>query len=511
MIEKCVFKPFDGEEGCTSVIDIAEDNLDLILKPNLEELMDALKDKMNDDGIVVFNGYAQFFNTEDESCSEDQNWILLNLLGQEGLTLTIDRRKRFNELVVKINNIIEEVVEETRKDSSVKYKVGFSNWDVWPSEAVPGQFCDPSSSGHYPDSNQPDLQFFKPDTYVDEDTRDELKRRSDGNDWAKYKEVVEEVRRRNMEDDLYNSLLYKSQNPQAEAKHKLDRRAPSPPKCPGDTDDDIQPPSIGLPDFIGKNFHPNELGHYTIASFALQTMIDIRAEVLEVEPPSCEPVDKFTCWQGTGSKAYTGEPLLNDNYESFCDDVESPSGELGWSSKETYFSDTPDEFELKITLADNSEDFDRDVCKDSFNRIINGCDGNDEDNPMDWKFGGEWVRGKYTYQVNPQRDNRPWPVIQEPGGRCEGWYHGVWSSYEIEGYGFSGYDFGQYSLLPAAKDCVGGGITSWEFKYYDEPTEDDYEWMATFSTPIWVRARCFDNNKVQFDAEGFTNGCEGND
>lgn len=60
MIEKCVFRPFDGEDACTDVISIAEDNLDKILKPNLEQLLDALEDKMNDDSIVVFNGYAQF-------------------------------------------------------------------------------------------------------------------------------------------------------------------------------------------------------------------------------------------------------------------------------------------------------------------------------------------------------------------------------------------------------------------------------------------------------------------
>ena len=64
MIEKCVFRPFDGEDACTDVISIAKDNLDKILKPNLEQLLDALEDKMNDDSIVVFNGYAQFVSAD---------------------------------------------------------------------------------------------------------------------------------------------------------------------------------------------------------------------------------------------------------------------------------------------------------------------------------------------------------------------------------------------------------------------------------------------------------------
>src|SRR5690348_14279576 len=111
-------------------------------------------------------------------------------------------------------------------------------------------------------------------------------------------------------------------------------------------------------------------------------MIDIRAEVLEVEPPSCEPVDKFTCCQGTGSKAYTSRPLLNDNYEDFYDDVGPPH--LWLSSKKTYYSDTPDEFVFEIKLAtDNSDDFGRDACKECLSVIINGCDDNCEDNSMD--------------------------------------------------------------------------------------------------------------------------------
>ncbi|OBT82754.1 hypothetical protein VE02_09111 [Pseudogymnoascus sp. 03VT05] len=208
---------------------------------------------------------------------------------------------------------------------------------------------------------------------------------------------------------------------------------------------------------------------------------------------------------------YAGGSRLNDNYEDFCDAVTRPTGENGWSYKKSYDEDTPDETESRISLADTSTNFDQNECKESLSRIINGCDGNDDKNPMDWKFGGEWMRGDYTYQVNPKRGNRPWPVIQKAGGSCKGWYHGVYSSYEIDGYGFSDNDYGQDTILPNAKSSVGGGITSWKFGYYDEPTDEGYEWKASFSTPIWVRSRCFKNNKVVFAAGGFTDGCGGND
>lgn len=150
MITECVFRSFDGEQACDDVVTIAQNNLDKILKTNLEQLLDALNDKMADNGIVIFNSYAQFFNIENEDCSTKQDWTLLNLLGQTPLTLTIDRRKSFNNLVVQINDVIKSVVDGA-KDKSYKYKIGFSNWDSWASQGVAGQFCDPSSSGEYPD------------------------------------------------------------------------------------------------------------------------------------------------------------------------------------------------------------------------------------------------------------------------------------------------------------------------------------------------------------------------
>ncbi|AEO68674.1 uncharacterized protein THITE_2053289 [Thermothielavioides terrestris NRRL 8126] len=505
--------------ACNDVISIAEKNLDNILPGNLKQLLDALNDKMNDNSIVVFNGYAQFFNTENEDCATKQDWTLFNLLAQSGLKLTVERRKKFNSLVVKINSVIKKVVDDAKKNKKYKYKIGFSDWDSWPSQGVAGQFCDPSSTGEYPDPKQPDLQFFKPDTRIG--ANGELKKRRREALYATYDnetiwqhELTEAERRRRSLDEIYKSLLYHSVNPQAEARHMLDRRNPLPPKCPGDTDAEIQPPSIGLPNDIAKNFHPNELGHYTIASWALQTMIDLRAEVLGVKPPECVPVDKFTCWQETGSQKYSNEPFLNAQKDDFCDGVEEGDRVNGWSYAQSYGEGTPDETEFKVTLGKSgagSDAFSKAECKDSIDRIINGCDGNDPENPMDWKFGGEWQRGRFTYQVNPSRTNRPWPVPTAPSGSCKGWWHGVWSSYVIRGKGWATNDFGRKALEPSARSCIGGGLTLWRFKYFDEPDDDGNEWQADFNTPIWVRARCFKNNKVQFEAGGFTDGCGGND
>lgn len=54
-------------------------------------------------------------------------------------------------------------------------------------------------------------------------------------------------------------------------------------------------------------------------------------------------------------------------------------------------------------------------------------------------------------------------------------------------------------------------MTAWNFNYFDAPDGEGNEWEATFNTPVFVNARCFQNNKVAFGAGGFTHGCHGND
>ena len=532
MIKKCVMLPYEGEDTCNAVIDKAQENIDTILKPNLKEILQALDSKMATDAVVVYNGYARFFNTENEACADDQSWGMSRLLPKywfrSGLKLTIERRERFNDLVLNINQAIREVIEDVSQE--VDYTIGFSSWDLWPSEGVKGQMCDPASTGQYPDPKQPDLQFFKLDTEVVPLIHDELKRREENELEAMLPDVENRI-----DKSIYESLLWKSADPGAEALHKLDRRAPSPPNCPGDSDWVDPTLGLGLPDSFGKLFHPNELGHKTVASFAVAKAIDLRAKVLGLEPETCEITDEFKCWQAEGRTGYATPDQLNESYEDFCDDVDQPDNTVGWKWEKTYRHDTPDEHTLLLQLSDEVADFNKEECLESFDRIINGCDGNDPDNPMNWKFGGMWRRGEYSYEVNIKRDNRPWPVIQEPYGSCNGdWIlFELHSSYDIRGAlflllsffyyfphpltaassgaGWSSWDFGEETIVPSIKGCLGLGITGWEFEYFDEPDEDKMEWAVSFNTPVWVRARCFDNNKVAFASGGFTDGCSGSD
>lgn len=432
-----------------------------------------------------------------------QNWAFPKLiLGT--LPLTIDRRKKFNTLVININKAISEVVDEITKEKKVKYKIGTAGWDPWPQEGVKGQYCDPSSTGKYADEKQPDLQFFKPNTHVEPVIHDELRKRQI---LEQEREMLEAIERST---NIYDSLLYHSENPPAGALHRLNPRAPAPPGCPGDNKPDFTL-GLGLADSFGKFFHPNELGHETITAFALETMIDQRAEVLGVAEPACEWKDEFKCWSKDGRKGYAGEGIMNKNYKTFCDEVKPPDNTVGWKFEKSYNEGTPDEHSFLIQLSSKASKFDKDECLRAFDGIVNGCDKDDPNNPMKWKFGGQYVQGEYSYEINIKRDNRPWPPITATHGSCEGWYKVFFSAYKLKGAGWSTWDKGDETIKPKMKDCLGLGITKWDFKYFDAPDKDGMEWQLNFNTPIWVKARCFANNKVAIGAGGHTGGCKGND
>jgi hypothetical protein len=199
--------------------------------------------------------------------------------------------------------------------------------------------------------------------------------------------------------------------------------------------------------------------------------MDLRAKQLGVDAPTCAMADKFTCWQKTGRRAYASADRMNENYKTFCDkDMQvKKTGDSGYIGSVTYRAGTPDEHVFAVQLSEayylgTAQDQIRRDCKEAMDRVISSCDGNDDANPMNWKFGGQWIKGSNTWEVTATGKNRPWPVIQTIDGKCEGWYHGVWSRYGMCGRGWSSYDYGQQTLLPNINHCA-GQPSLWKFDY----------------------------------------------
>ena len=272
MIADCIMLPYLKTSACETVIAKAQDNAKNIITDNIYQILEALNEKMNDDGIVVVNSYAQFFDTQRDNCDR-QSWDVLWFLplGASYRALTIERRHVFNQLVLDINQAIRDAVNKAAESDDIKYKVGYADWDVWVSSVVDARMCSPSSNGDYPDANQPDMHFIKPDTHpwgewTDEFERSELRKRDMGleemlnltrlsnSEKRRLNRVktMMEARDRNLERTIYDSILYKSPAPGAAVRHRLDSRAPAPPDCPGDGGFDWTL-GMGMPDIVGQN------------------------------------------------------------------------------------------------------------------------------------------------------------------------------------------------------------------------------------------------------------------
>ncbi|KAE8375115.1 SGNH hydrolase-type esterase domain-containing protein [Aspergillus bertholletiae] len=509
VLKDCIFVAYN-EQKCESAITRAKTKAAYVLEPALEKILVELDRHMKPNtGVVVFASYAQFFHaleTTSDECAKHNNWAF-PAIGGPFQTLKVDRerRRQYDELVQITNAGIEKTIAEM-KARGIKYRLRFANWDDWASDPeVSGQFCWPGSSGLYPDPNQPNLQFFKPETKK-KVVHDEIKKRDDAN------QLQSEDHSGVNGSFYYHSLHDTSPNPATEVIHSL--HGGDPIQYAGcEAAHDKRSWGSGLPDRYGKFFHPNEQGHLTIASLVLHKVIAARASVLDEAHPICNDEDRdyFQCRENRGGplSRYVQSHLLDQTYKTYCEEVNPPKDEPSWKNERVFYKGTPEEHKYSISLLKGATQFNRQECITSFLRIIHGCDVGRPENPLSLKHGGIWKKGRYLYMLKAGHIRRPWPVAR-PGGTCEGWKKPLWARYTIRGRLWADLDHGQ-ALRSSAKSCIGGGLTSWEFKYFDRPDQNDMEWEAQFSTPIWVLKRCFQNNKVFLNIGAPRIGCEGND
>lgn len=438
--------------------------------------------------------YAQYFNTENEDCAEKHDWSLVNFVGQKALPLTVERREKFNKLVRNINNAIKEVVDEYKSSTKIGYRITTADWDVWPRQAVVGQFCVPGTGRNYPDESQPELHFFRPGLGSKEPgEHDNFKRRAFMSLGA-----VNETGAEQFEAEVYNSMFYSSANPAAEAISILRGRAAFPAHCPGD---DSILYGLGLPDRWGKWFHPNELGHRTIASFVLEAIFAERAELLGVANEACSKKYQLDCYdrEDTGSQYVTAD-TMDRTYKVYCDEVDL----RGDSDERVFYDNTPDGHRYRIYRSDSSSEFSVEKCKSAFKKLVHGCWSG---SPMNWKMGGSYAEGGFIYIVRPRGNKRPWPMIEKPDGECFAYIGSNEAIYTLRGVGWASWDRGRETLYKAISRCTGTDIENnqWRWEYFDD-LQDGMEWQVTF-TLDQGNFYCFYNEQVQAEVGAFTHGC----
>jgi hypothetical protein len=264
--------------------------------------------------------------------------------------------------------------------------------------------------------------------------------------------------------------------------------------------------AVALPDEILRNFHPTELGTLMQAQAALDSVAlhkakadgtnnEEHATACEWKPPAKpveRPKDTLECANNvSGSQAarYLSRDSMIKSLEEFCKNIDGTKQ----MEQKDYHTDTYDGVQFQFWTP--GAPIDNDKCRSKFATIVDGCVPR-PDNPMNWKYGGYLESEGFTFQINPWGKrtmnrhvgdkNAP---LQKPIAKCDSFYQAIRDEFWIYGAGFLDQDFGA-ELLKQMRSCVGGGVTDWDFKYYDEPDKDGYHWRAFGHTPIWQK-NCF--------------------
>jgi len=150
----------------------------------------------------------------------------------------------------------------------------------------------------------------------------------------------------------------------------------------------------------------------------------------EIDSLQCE--GKAT--DGTRLESHVGVARLVKSHKDFCRIFKIPPSTINWNVRQTFLRGTPEERDLIIQLYNSAGSIDRSFCRESFNRIIHSCDGNDAANPLNFKFGGRWNRGNYEFRIKSSWIWRR-PLATRTAGICNSHYKGGDSRYYTSGRG----------------------------------------------------------------------------
>ncbi len=178
-------------------------------------------------------------------------------------------------------------------------------WDAW-GPLTGGWFCEPGASPRPDDPSNSNVMFYKLDTSppsFEQYYTNPIKAR--GNVSEHPEEPFAEAA----------ALGAGSEEEEVGPWELVHRRGITAPNCPhGFVQNAV---SWALDDDIGKIFHPNELGHEVIASFAMDQVRKARADILGIYGPGCA-ADQFTCASTTGTTAYATGGNVFGNAQDFC-------------------------------------------------------------------------------------------------------------------------------------------------------------------------------------------------
>lgn len=123
VLNSCIFQLFKGLDCDSHILSVHAKIAGEEFHSNLQKLLQKALAKTTNDGLLVWTGYVTFFNIDDDSTEDGSgcdtiSWaglakfMALLRINQTKHFLTIEHRKKLNDLVLRCNAAIREVIEE---------------------------------------------------------------------------------------------------------------------------------------------------------------------------------------------------------------------------------------------------------------------------------------------------------------------------------------------------------------------------------------------------------------
>jgi hypothetical protein len=220
-------------------------------------------------------------------------------------------------------------------------------------------------------------------------------------------------------------------------------------------------------------------------------------------PPPLPPELVMTCNGVVTSKCVSREGLANNIQNEFRPEAikqggpDVNSGSIGC----VYNPDTIEKVSIYLDIPSGSPIPTLDECKAHFLDLVDNCDGNDPNSPVNYKAGGHITLGTHHYHITPE-------ILRQPAsagikGSCDNTWHLLFNEYAVWGHGRESANNGE-DLKQQAKGCALLPET-WSFAY--GLGDDGREWTAKLRTGA-LQKKCISHAmKTVSGVESF--GCGG--
>jgi hypothetical protein len=202
----------------------------------------------------------------------------------------------------------------------------------------------------------------------------------------------------------------------------------------------------------------------------------------------------------TGARYLTRKTLHDVLEEQFCTETSLQHlTDHKTSIMETYNQGTPEEVAIMIDWK-NKPDFRpniHDCLRFLHDMVMDGCNGNDPENPMNWKGGGLLQVDDVTYGIDPL-SLRP-PAPEEPRGGCTVTHHEYYHHLLIWGAGWASSDSGE----KLESELKNSGLLPDTFNFEYGLGGDGREWNVTMYTTAWNDTSVTDAARKAGAQDGF--------